>query len=306
VARQTTGAAGSHGFTLLEVLVALVIFGVITVALSFTFETALKTQEANSRRIEEISAVRAVFDYMTRDLQLAYASSNSTASAFIAGASQSGPQSASSGGLLTFMTRGNRILNDAQSASAASGASNTSGPTAATTTNPQSETQMVRYDFDPQAHTLTRSVVAVPNLQVIQQTTPDPDSVISSLVDSISLRFWDPTALSWRTDWDYEQQNQQSGATGATGTGAAGTGTGTTATTGASSQSSTAASTATGDTTLPGSVEVTVTIRHHDSTTATYVATIPVVTSQVADGMAPPTNITATASATTGSSGTGP
>jgi prepilin-type N-terminal cleavage/methylation domain-containing protein len=301
VAKRTMRARRSRGFTLFEVLVALVIYGVITVALSFTFATALKTQEANSRRVEEQSAVRAVFDYMARDLQLAYASSNSTASAFIAGAGQSGPQGSSGGGLLTLMTRGNRILNDPQSSSGSSVASGTSGPTSATAANPQSETQMVRYDFDPRAHTLTRTAIAVPSLQVIQQTNPDPDSVISSLVDNISLRFWDPTALSWRTDWDYEQQNQQTAAAGATG--AAGTAAGTTGTTGAAAQSSATGANATGDITLPGSVEVTVTIRHADSTTATYVSTIPVLTPQVVDGMAPPTNITATATTGTGATG---
>ena len=58
----------SRGFTLIEVLVALVIFGILTVALSFTFDTAMKTQLANMRRVEELQAVRSVFDYMTVDI----------------------------------------------------------------------------------------------------------------------------------------------------------------------------------------------------------------------------------------------
>ncbi len=269
------------GFTLLEVLVALVIFGVITVALSFTFDTAMTTQQANSRRLEELGAVRSVFDYMTRDIQQAYASSTFTSSVFIAGGTQGGPQAASTGGLLTFMTRGNRLMGDTPGGT--SGGPSMAGPASSTTAQPQSETALVRYDFDPQGRTLSRSVVTVPSLQALQQTNSSPNVVISSMIDDISLRFWDPTALSWRSDWDYEQPNQQAAATATGGTATSGT------SANASASNSTTA-TATGDTTLPGSVEITVTVRHQDSTTATYVATIPVVTSQVADGTAPPTN----------------
>ncbi len=272
-----------RGFTLIEVLVALVIFGIITVALSFTFDTALKTQVANTRRLEELGAVRSVFDYMTRDIQQAYASSTNPAAVFIASSGQSGGQGASNG-LLTLMTRGNRLVSDATTGTS-------SGPAAVDSSLPQSETAMVRYDFDPQARTLSRTVVGVPSLQAIQQATTGSDSVMSGLIYDVVLRFWDPTMQSWRNDWDYEQQNQQAAAaTSASPTGAA---------TDPTAAATSATSSDTGDTTLPGSVEVTLTIRHADSTTATYVTTIPLVTSQVADGKAPPVN-TGTATSTTG------
>ena len=302
VSPQSTGARavrgrGARAFTLIEVLVALIIFGVITVALSFTFDTAATTQRANIRRLEELGAVRSVFDYLTRDVQLAYASSNSTSSVFIAGSTQSGPQASTSGGLLTLMTRGNRIISDTAT-NGATGAQ--TGPGAASTSPPQSETVMVRYDFDPSSRTLSRTVLPVPSLQGIQQAQTDPQTVVAGNIQDISLRFWDPTALSWRSDWDYEQQNQQS----STASGATGTGAGTTA--GAASSATATATTATGDTTLPGSVEVTVTVRHQDSSTATYVVTIPLVTSQVVDGMAPPTNQTTSASSSSGTAKSGP
>jgi len=273
--------------------VALVIFGVLTVAISFTFETALTTQESNNRRLTELAAVRSVFDYMTRDLQQAYASSTYTSSVFIAGGSQTGPQSAStSGGLLSLMTRGNRIISDQPAGSS----STQSGPVSANTSVPQSETIMVRYDFDPQAQTLSRTVVTVPSLDALQQAPTDPDSVIATHIDDISLRFWDTTQQTWRTDWDYEQQNQQQAAAGATGaTGAAGAA----GATGATPATSTTTST-TGDTMLPSQVEVTVTVRHQDHTTATYTSTIQIVTYPVSDGMAPPTNPVTAATTTTG------
>jgi hypothetical protein len=149
---------------------------------------------------------------------------------------------------------------------------------------------MVRYDFDPQAKTLARTVVGVPSLDALQQAATDPDTVIATHIDDISLRFWDATQQTWRTDWDYEQQNQQQAAAGATGaTGAAAGGT----------AAAPATSTATGDTMLPSQVEVTVTIRHQDNTTATYTSTIQIVTYPVSDGMAPPTNA-GTAATTTG------
>ncbi len=284
------------GFTLIEVLVALVIFGIITVALSFTFETALKTQEANIRRLEEAGAVRSVFDYMTRDIQQSYASSTNPAAVFIAGGGQSSSQSGSNG-LLTLMTRGNRLVSD-MPASSGTSSGPVSGSGAAAV--PQSETAMVRYDFDPQARTLSRTLVGVPSLQALQQANTTDDRVISRLVNDISLRFWDPTNQTWRTDWDYEQQNQQAATAGAAGTtGATGAASGTT---GAAATAPGTTTSNSGDTTLPGSIEVTITIRHADSTTATYVSTIPIVTSQVADGMAPPTNNGTT---TTGTTGTG-
>ena len=240
--------------------------------------------------------MRSVFEYMTRDIQQAYASSNNPAAVFIASSGQSGGQS-TSGGLLTLMTRGNRLVSNSSAGgpipSQGSAAPSQRAPAGAL---PQSETSMVRYDFDPQVRTLSRTVVGVPSLQALQQTPAGPDKVITSLVQDISLRFWDPTALSWRNDWDYEQQNQQSasGASGAT--------TGTASDPASAAPATGSASSGSGDTTLPGSVEVTVTIRHADSTTATYIATIPVVTSQVADGMAPPANTGAntTSSARTG------
>jgi prepilin-type N-terminal cleavage/methylation domain-containing protein len=270
------------GFTLLEVLVALVIFGVITVALSFTFDTALMTQKANNRRLEELGEVRSVFGYITRDVQQAYATSNSASSVFIAGGGQSaGPQSASGSGLLSLVTRGNRINANPQTGAP----TGPTGPPSGTDWPPQSETVLVRYDFDPPSHSLTRTVLPVPNYPLLQQTPTDPNTTISSRIDNISFRFWDPTALSWRDGWDYEQQNQQSATSGS---GAAATA----AASGAGSSVTVSSSTSsnTGDTTLPASVEVTVSIRHQDGSTATYVSTIPIVTSPVADGMAPPTN----------------
>ncbi len=280
----------SRGFTLIEVLVALVIFGIITVALSFTFDTALKTQQANIRRLAELGAIRSVFDYMTRDVQQAYASSNNPAAVFIAGGSQNGASTGSSA-LLTLMTRGNRLLSDAPA-----GSGGASGPLSTDASLPQSETAMVRYEFDPQARTLSRVVATVPSLQALQQAVAGPDTVVSALIEDISLRFWDTTTQAWRAEWDYEQQNQQPA------TPAAGTADTTGATAAASATS--AVTSGTGDTTLPGSVEVTITIRHPDRTTATYVTTIPVVASQVADGMAPPANTGANAT-TAGATGAG-
>ena len=181
------------------------------------------------------------------------------------------------------MTCGNRLVSDAPPV----GSTIVSAP--ATTALPQSDVAMVRYDFDPQAQTISRTVIGVPSLTAIQQAPTGPNTVITGLVQDVSLRFWDPTQLTWRTDWDYEQQ-VQAAAAGTTG-GATGA-TGSTSTT-----NSTTATTSgnNGDTTLPASVEVTITIFHPgDRTTAEYVATIPVVASQVVDGQTPPVNTTTT------------
>lgn len=61
------GAA--RGFTLLEVLLAMVIFGLVTVSVLMTFRTATRTYERSGQAMEALQAVRAVTDRLGRDLR---------------------------------------------------------------------------------------------------------------------------------------------------------------------------------------------------------------------------------------------
>lgn len=281
------------GFTLLEVLVALVIFATITVALSLSFDTAFQVQVVNGRRQKAMADVRVVFDFLTRDIQQAYASSGSSAAVFLVGGSATGSQSGQTGvngGLLTLMTRNNRIQNTA------SGDSRQNVVNSATDSPPQWDAALVRYDFDPQSRTLTRSVSSAPSLNALNQATPGPTGTIATNVESITLRLYDGTNQSWRTDWDYEQQNQQSSTGGTSGAGSTGASSGT-----GSSNSSTNSST--GDAYLPAQVEVTVVLRQEDGSQVSCMATIPVVAQTPLDTQKPPTHQDTSTATGTGSGG---
>src|SRR5262249_14706660 len=162
-----------------EVLVSLVIFGIITLALSMALGESLRTQAQLKAQQEHSARIRAVFDLMTRDIEAAYATLNSSSSVFIGGGSGSnGGHTASSiapGSLLTFSSLSHRIVADELSASSMTGGSNVALPADAASQNgaPQWECNLVRYDLDTRAGTLRRTVTAIPNLQLLA-ANPDP------------------------------------------------------------------------------------------------------------------------------------
>jgi prepilin-type N-terminal cleavage/methylation domain-containing protein len=309
------------GFTLLEALVSMVIFGIITLSLSLAFSTAIRSQQANTQRFMETGTVRVVLNTLSRDIQSAYASALNPASVFIANGGQSSSASGSTG-LLTLMTRSYRIQaayvtdpNDPNSQSPASlGSTNQNNDT----TPPQSDIVLVQYDLDTQSGTLHRTMTNVPNQQSLSQNSSGGiETVVSTNIVSLTLRFWDSTQQNWRTDWDYQQQNQPAppsatagttGQTGASGQSGGATG-GTTAgqTSGASTASSqtTSASggTVSGDPALPSQVEITIVVKRQDGTTATYQSIVPILANLAQDGVAPLTN---PPTSTTGSTQTKP
>src|SRR5579862_8995824 len=84
-AQRRRRRAPSYGFTLVEVLVSLVIFGIISLALSLALAESLRGQTQLKSKQDQAAIVRAVFDVITRDLHSAYPSLNSSSSIFIAG-----------------------------------------------------------------------------------------------------------------------------------------------------------------------------------------------------------------------------
>lgn len=281
------GFSRPSGFTLLETLVALVIFGIITVALSLSFNTALRSQEINNQRQEEIGEARLLFDALTRDIQNAYVSTHYTSGVFMAGASSGGSGSTSSS-LLTLMTRSHRI-EDANSLAQSPNTSTFGIQQQQTNVPPQADVQLVRYDLDRQTGTLIRSISRVPNLTTLDQSAQDPDGAIAHHIGSLTLRFWDADKQNWRNDWDFEQANLQQSQSGGGAAGAGGSAGASGATGGASgSASSQNSSTNTGDTALPSAVEVNVQILRRDGQTVSYSTTIPIAANQAQDNMAPP------------------
>jgi prepilin-type N-terminal cleavage/methylation domain-containing protein len=299
------GCPRRSGFTLVEVMVALIIFAILTLALSMTLSSALHTQAELQEHQEQAGSVRAIFDLLTRDLQGAHASLNDPNSVFIAGATQ-GQTNPGGSGLLTLTSLTQRIESEALAAaqmSAGQSAGSGSATSSAGQSMPQWDSALVRYDLDTQSGTLRRIVSAVPNLQTMGGVSrSDTKSVLAENIVSLTLRYWDSSQQTWREDWDFEQQNQSASSgqnttgqqtsngqntTGQqTGTGQQTTGqTNTPANGGTGGQTGNSAgnTSANGDSVLPTAVEVTLVLRSKDGTPATYITTIPVIAPQPQD-----------------------
>lgn len=246
-----------RAFTLLEALVALVIFAIISVALSLSITTAFQAQDAAQRREEEAGAVRAVFSYLRRDLQSAFISKNNPACVFMANSGAAGGvNNLAAGSLLTLTTLAHRIETDETTMNPA-GAGMALGGSANTLTPPQADFMLVRYDIEPSSGSLIRTVSAVPNLEMVGQPVPVPEAVLADRIANMTLRFWDAEQQGWRTDWSYQPPEPTTQDTGQIPTNQAATNT--------------------GDTRLPMAVEVTLILLRKDNSPATYTTFIPVV-----------------------------
>lgn len=286
--QKDSSIRSKSGFTLIEALVALVIFGIISVVLSAALTGSLDAQAHLQQRQEQSSEVRAVFGNLTQDIQSAVGSLNNPDSVFITGASQSSSSSSTgavsnSSSLLTLSTMTQTLINPDISMDGA----NSNGPNPIT--QPQSASSYVRYDLNSGTGALTRSTINVPNLQQLAQASPGQETTLAEHVESLQLQFWDPKTQQWTSGWDYEQsvvsQSIQSAAASSSS---------------ASGSSSASSSTPpTGNVVLPSAVQVTLVLRNRSGGSDTYTTSIPVV-----GGLAPaqPQNTApAPSSSTTGS-----
>jgi Tfp pilus assembly protein PilV len=281
----------------MEALIAMIILGIILMAISMSLSTGLRAQAQAIGYRRAAGSVREALDQLTVDIQGAYASRYDPNSLFVAGQTPTGttaqtavpPNSLITLTTLTQRLEGSGLPGDPAGGSGTTGGSSGNSSQANATGTPQWDCNLVTYSFDQSSGTLSRSVTAVPYLQNI--TPPDPTNpalVLSHDVISLTLQYWDPQQQQWRQSWDYEQPNQQAMTDGASAAGAAGTGaTGSTGGSGAnssdtsdSSQSSitmTGTSGASqGDSYLPSVVQVTLVVRGPQGAPATYTAMIPI------------------------------
>src|SRR5262245_18590019 len=91
--KRMSRSYGHPGFTLMEALVALIIFGIITSAVSLSLSAAMNAHRISTERQEETGSVRALFGALTRDIQAAIASPNDPNSVFMAGTGQNSTNS---------------------------------------------------------------------------------------------------------------------------------------------------------------------------------------------------------------------
>ncbi len=321
---------GGRGFTLIEALVALVIFGILTAALSLALSTALSAQVRIAAYRRQDADVRSVFRFLSRDFAAAYASPNDPNSLFIAGTSPQAEQNQSyDPGLITLETMDARIPNTDPNVDPALG-QGTSGPgtgqfasgvNAATTQDqnvqPSWDAALVRYTLDPQG-ALRRSAVAVPSLQTLQQAASENSQqsnagipagimqnnvAIAHHVKQIEFEFYDPNQQTWRQEWDFEQPQyaqylqQQAQANSASGAGGSSSST---------NSSSASAASSTGDNQLPPFVRVALTMELPEGGTRTYTSTFSITCPQpVQPNTPPPAQTSTSGSSTAGSTGAG-
>src|SRR5579862_1000702 len=220
------------GFTLIEALLALIIFGTIMGAISLSLSTGLRAHAQAQGYRRSSASIREVLDQLTVDIQAAYGSRYNPASLFVAGQTPTGttaqsyvpPNSLITLTTLTQRVQGSGLPGDpagangspSHSASANSSTANDSGI-------PQWDCNLVTYSFDPSSGTLSRSTTPVPALQdITPPSTTDITGVLSHDVISLTLQFWDPQQQQWRPAWDYEQANQVAMTDGASTTAGAG------------------------------------------------------------------------------------
>lgn len=207
----------ARAYTLIEMLVALVIFALITSATGLAISVGLRGRQAIQQKTDQAAEVRSLVDIFTRDLQSAYAVTRNPITMFLASGSGSGD-------LLTFSTLAHRI----------------NLPSGDQTPRAQSDLAVVRYSLDPESGALTRSETSVPNPDSLIPAGA-PSTVVSRHVRSVTFDMLNAngdTVQSWNYLNDPNATGQGGAASGGAASGAA------------------AAATTTGDTSLPQAVTV--------------------------------------------------
>lgn len=286
--RRNAAKRSAKGFTLLEVLVSLIIFGIIMLALSNAMYAALHARVLAEQRQADSETMRGVFATLGRDLQSAYCSMYDPNALFVAGSGSEGTSSTSNT-LLTLGTMTQRVITTDTNIDPSIDSSQTGGRMGGSSSQngtdpPQQPVALVRYDLDSQTGTLTRYAQAVPNIQTLQQATPGQQNVVASNIISLQLQFWDPNKQTWRSDWNFEQTNLPPPATAATTMNfPAAAASSTSSQSSTSSTSTRSTGTETGDVGLPSAVQVTLVVRKSNGSQGTYTTILPILAPQIQD-----------------------
>lgn len=302
-----------NAFTLIEVLVSLIIFGIITAALTMAFSVSIHAEQRLAAYRRNDAVVREIFGTLQTDLAAAYPSPTDPTSLFVANTQPQGQTTQFDAGLLTLSTFTGRLQNTdpaldpllAQSSSSSSTQSMGSSSmlnSSQGTSQPQWDEQLVKYTLSASG-TLRRQVIGVPNLQLLSsQGTSTSTGISDSLahnVTSLTLQFWDPTQQTWVPTWDFEQplyaqyltQLKQQNSQSTQGSGSTG------------SQSSVSSmSNSSGNETLPPFVKITLVLTGPDGQPESYETETPVGGYEPIQPNIPPPPTTST---TTGTQATG-
>ena len=288
------------GFTLLEALVALVIFGILTAALSIALTSSLRAEEVLQQKSDLAAKSRLVFRYLEKDIQAGFISSNSPVSLFVGGVGAVIGGQAPAGALTLSALSGNIQTSDPQLDPTL--IASAQAPTSATSSNlPQWNCIIVQYVLNSQTGSLYRVTDNAPNLQLIESdNSPSPDTLLTNDVASLTLSFYDPTQQQWVNSWDYEQQAQaaqnQSGSSGQPSGSSA-----------SQQQSSSAASSASsnqsGNSSFPSAVKIQLVLKDSSGNDHVYTTSILVTTPALIDPNTPAAQQSSEAASGSGANG---
>ena len=182
-----------HGYTLVEVMIALTMFAFITLATGFALGVAIRSSRNTQSHNDSNAEVRSVMSVLTADLRNVYASSSNPYSVF----TTSGSDAAT---LLTFSAFAGRI---AAPPGAYSGSSATDG----SDWYPQSDIGTISYSFDSNSRSLIRQISGYPNTDLnANSSTAGRESILSTKILNIQFQFYDITNQQYRSDWNYSNQ----------------------------------------------------------------------------------------------------
>jgi prepilin-type N-terminal cleavage/methylation domain-containing protein len=177
-----------RGYTLVEMLIAVIMFALITVATGFMMSGGMRGQQQIREKASDAQEARALLSTITRDLRSLFAVTGSPATYFVASGADSGP-------ILQFTTLASRIIPDPVVDSYL-------GTTGSESLVPQSDNMQVTYDYDPSTHVLSRLVSRLPGVETLPEVG-GPEWILSRRVGYITFTFYDADGNT-RTEWNYQ------------------------------------------------------------------------------------------------------
>lgn len=181
-----------RGYSLLEALVAMIVFAIITLATAFAIQNGMRAQLRVNTSADDTQEARTIIAILARDIRSAIVSASNPNTFFVATGDRAGQ-------MLTFTTFSQRLLEDPPQEDTAD----------TDLIVPQSDVMAVSYFLDPDTGQLSRSYSAIPNPQLMPEPG-SPGTLLSARVRSLEFQFVDPQS-GLRNEWSYIPQTTSNG-----------------------------------------------------------------------------------------------
>ena len=182
------------GYTLIEMMVAIIMFALISVATAFLLTAALRGQADLRRTAADAQEARALLSVITRDLRSAFVVTGSSSTYFVATGADSGP-------ILQFTSLASRLMPEPTGTG--------SSDPYSSLIMPQSGTVQISYDYDPDTMVLSRVATTLPGGESYPESGL-PDWILSRRVQSLSFTFVDADGNT-RNEWNFQNAASEVG-----------------------------------------------------------------------------------------------